>query len=124
MVKAYIRIAINVTLNKEAFVKSLYNDTKNDNNIQKDIDRYKKRENELKALTKMVFEQNALGKIDDETFSELYSGYKTELKEISEKIRVLEDKATEARDSVANARLFAELTAKYTDADVHARNDA
>ena len=77
-------------------------------------DKYRKREIELKALVKRVFEQNALGKIDDNTFAELYGSYQTEQKELAAKIDELEAKTSRGKNTEANARLFAEAVSKYT----------
>jgi len=111
-----IRDAVTATLDVDGFVKSLIEDDNSDDTSKRALDRLKKRDGELKILIKRVFEQNALGKIDDGTFAELYGGYQSEQRDIAAKINDLEIKDAANRDTSANARLFAGTVAKYTDA--------
>jgi len=122
MLKLYINKAINATLDVDEFVKSvLQSDTENSVD-KKLLDKFRKRDIELKILIKKVFEQNALEKIDDDTFSELYNSYQFEQKEISLKIIELETKANRSKDTEANARLFAEAVSKYTEVETLTRD--
>jgi DNA invertase Pin-like site-specific DNA recombinase len=111
-----IRDAIAATLDVDGFIKSMIDDDRGNDTAKRTLDRLKRRDGELKILIKRVFEQNALGKIDDGTFTELYSGYQSEQKDIVEKITALENQVATSRDKSANARLFAQAVAKYTDA--------
>ena len=111
-----IRHAVAATLDVDEFVKSMSKDDNGSDTSKRTLDRLNKRDGELKILVKRVFEQNALGKIDDGTFAELYNGYQSEQKDIAAKINELESKVASSRDKSANARLFAEAVTKYTDA--------
>jgi len=117
MVTALIRAAVTATLDVDAFVKAMTEDETRNDSSKRLLERLKRRDGELKILVKRVFEQNALGKIDDGTFAELYGGYQNEQKDIEVKIREAEEKTTASRDKGANARLFAETVAKYADAE-------
>ena len=111
-----IRAAAAVTLDADEFVKSMSEDNSGSDASTRTLDRLNRRDGELRILIKRVFEQNALGKIDDGTFAELYNGYQSEQKNITAKISELESKIATSRDRSANARRFAEAMAKYTDA--------
>ena len=63
-----------------------------------------------------MFEQNALGRIDDKTFADLYNGYQEEQKALAERLREIEDKQILNRNTEANAKRFTTVVAKYTDA--------
>ena len=113
---AVIKAAIKATLDVDRFVADLVIGADNDNSEQKILEKLIRRNAEIKILTKRVFEQNALGKIDDNTFAELYSGYQTEQKELSAKIDALEMKLRQIKDRESNARQFAAMIAEYTGA--------
>ncbi|MDR1706165.1 MAG: recombinase family protein [Clostridiales bacterium] len=116
-----IRSAVAATLDVEGFVKAMTEEENQNDSSKRTLDRLKRRDGELKILIKRVFEQNALGKIDDGTFADLYNSYQSEQNDISAKIRDSEEKAALCKDKGANARLFAEAVSKYTDAEVLTR---
>lgn len=122
MTLTLIRLAVQATLDVDKFVEALLATSENDNAEQKTLARLKKREGELKLLTKRVFEQNALGKIDDNTFADLYAGYQAEQKDVAAKIEHIERKRREVKDREANARMFAAEASKYTNATELSRN--
>ena len=117
-----VRHAVNATLDVDKFVEALLATAEKDDSEQKSLARLKKREGELKVLTRRVFEQNALGKIDDDTFADLYNGYQTELKELTVKVESIERRQREMKDREANARLFAKIAAMYTEATLLSRD--
>jgi DNA invertase Pin-like site-specific DNA recombinase len=82
---------------------------------RKALERLKYRDNELKLLIKRVFEQNTLGRISDDTFSELYAAYQTEQKEVRAKIEELETKLTEWKNESGQADRFIEAIKRYTE---------
>ena len=84
--------------------------------------KFKRRDGELKILTKRVFEQNALGKIDDRTFTDLYNGYQAEQSELTAKMEAIERKMREAKDREANARQFAAMISEYANASELSRD--
>ena len=117
-----IRLAVSATLDVEKFVAALLVAHDKDDTEQKTLTRLKKRDSELKILTKRVFEQNALGKIDDNTFADLYGGYQTEQKELTAKIEEIERRKREVKNREESARQFAKEAAKYTDATILSRD--
>ena len=78
MTLTLIRLAVSATLDVEKFVEALLATVEKDDSEQKQLARLKKREGELKILIRRVFEQSALGKIDDNTFADLYGSYQAE----------------------------------------------
>ncbi|MCL2224104.1 MAG: recombinase family protein [Defluviitaleaceae bacterium] len=116
MALALIRYAVEATLDVDRFVENLLNTVEGDDTEQKMLAKLKKRDVEIKMLTKRVFEQNAHGKIDDNTFADLYSGYQSEQKDVAGKIEALEKQMREVRNREENARKFAAMIAEYTDA--------
>ena len=111
-----IQMAVKATLDVDKFVERLLSTVEKDDSEQKTLARLKRRDAELKILTKRVFEQNALGKIDDDTFANLYGGYNEEQKDLDAKIDTLERRLSEVKSREARARQFAEAVAKYTGA--------
>jgi DNA invertase Pin-like site-specific DNA recombinase len=116
LVMQLIHAAVTASLDVEQFVRKMTEDDSHAITSKKTLDRLKKRDGELKILIKRAFEQNALGKIDDCTFSELYGNYQGEQKDITAKIREAEDAVVSFKDKGENARLFAATIAKYTEA--------
>jgi len=73
------------------------------------------RADELRRIIKRVVEQNALGVIDDDTYTGLIAGYQTEQKDIKSRIGKLESAVSEAADDAAGIKKLAGTLAKYTD---------
>jgi len=117
IVRLYIKKAVSATLDVDAFLENIANSEEDKSADNKAKARLEKREKELKVLVKRVFEQNALGKIDDSTFTELYTSYQNELKDIKERLEKAETAIAKKSDKEAIARLFAEAVQKYTQAD-------
>jgi hypothetical protein len=115
--QTYIKMAVNATIDIEAFVQNLRANSGVDAENKRALERYTKRGQELKALIKKVFEQNALGNLDNNTFVELCGGYQAEQREITDKIAECESRISDTRYMEDNARRFAEATAKYTGAE-------
>jgi len=111
-----IRLAVKATLDVDKFAETMMQTVQKDNTGAKTMARLKKREAELRVLTKRVFEQNALGKIDDSTFAELYGSYQTEQKETAAKICELEKEQNAVQDKEAKVKQFAEIAAGYAEA--------
>ena len=73
LVATLVSAAVTATLDVDAFIKTMTEDDTHKGTSERSLDRLKRRDGELKILVKRVFEQNALGKIDDDTFTELYN---------------------------------------------------
>jgi len=116
MTLTLIHHAVKATLDVDQFVEQLLVTVETDDAEQKTLERFKRRDGELKILTKKVFEQNALGRIDDSTFNDLYNGYQVEQKNLTAKIDTLEKRLREVKDREANARKFVAMISEYTGA--------
>ena len=78
-------------------------------NNQKPLKKIMQRDNELKILIKKVFEQNALGKISDSSFEDLYDCYHKEQKDVAAKIEDLRTKQILAEKNMDNSERFMSL---------------
>jgi DNA invertase Pin-like site-specific DNA recombinase len=105
--------ALHAVLKMDKFIQSLQCDESGKSEDASKIGKLRKREVELKNLTKKALELNVSGAIDDAGFTALYNDYRLEQMDIADKLRALEDKATQFRDVEENARLFAEALEKY-----------
>ena len=81
---------------------------------QKEYDRLTKRKSELNALFKRLYEDNVLGRINNEQFRMLSGGYTDEQKEISELLPILEQEILSLKDAACNVDRFITLAKKYT----------
>jgi len=117
-----IQCAATAALDVDKFVEMLLATSETDDTERKALARLKKREAKLRILTKRVFEQNALGKIDDTTFADLYACYQSEQKDVTAQIEGIEKRQRDVKDRAANARLFAAEATKYIGATALTRN--
>lgn len=80
-----------------------------------ELDKAKSRMGELDRLFRKLYEDNALGRLSDQQFTFMVSGYDDEKAALVEKIRELEkdlSTVTERRDDVSR---FVQIVRKYTD---------
>ena len=77
----------------------------------------KRREIDLTALFKRLYEDNALGKIPNKVFRKLSNDYLLEQKEIQSSIPKREERLEKLKDSVANVGAFLEKARQYTKLD-------
>ena len=87
------------------------------NALQKNIDTMSKRESELTALFKRLYEDNVLGRIPDEQYRALSNGYLSEQKNIQEEIPKLQARQQELKDSISNVSRFIDKAKKYETID-------
>ena len=80
-----------------------------------ELSRKEKRNEELNALFKRLYEDNVLGKITNEQFRMLSEGYNAEQKEIAEQIPVLQKQIEELKAATVNVERFIAIANKYTD---------
>jgi DNA invertase Pin-like site-specific DNA recombinase len=73
----------------------------------------KRRHNELSAIIKKLVEQNALGVITDDTFSQLYNGYQSEQNQLSERITEWEKEQERKSERRNGVEYFAALLREY-----------
>ena len=80
-----------------------------------ELEKLKRRDNELNAIFKRLYEDNILGRLPDEQFKLLSQGYLSEQKEIKEKIPVLESEIERLKAESAGIDRFIQIAKKYTD---------
>jgi uncharacterized small protein (DUF1192 family) len=74
-----------------------------------------KRNADLNALFKRLYEDNVLGKITNEQFRMLSDGYNAEQREIQEQIPKLQAEIEELKAASTNVDKFIDVANKYTD---------
>lgn len=80
-----------------------------------ELGRKEKRNDELNALFKRLYEDNVLGKVTNEQFRMLSEGYNAEQKEIAEQIPVLQKQIEELKAATVNVERFIAIANRYTD---------
>ena len=85
--------------------------------IERELDNLKRRDTELTALFKRLYEDNVLSKIPNEVFRKLSEDYLAEQKEIQTAIPKRESELEKLKDSVANVSAFIEKAKQYTEID-------
>ena len=83
--------------------------------LQKKVDTMTKRQSELSALFKRLYEDSVLGRIPDEQYRILSAEYIAEQKSIQEELPEAQARLTELKDSEGNALRFIENARKYTE---------
>ena len=74
-----------------------------------------RREKELTALFKRLYEDNVLGRIPDEQYRILSSEYTQEQAKLKEDIPALEQRLEKLKDSLSNVAKFVERAKQYED---------
>lgn len=80
-----------------------------------ELGKLEKRNTELNALFKRLYEDNVLGKITNEQFRMLSDGYNSEQRTIAEQIPILQKQIEELKASSTNVERFIMISNKYTD---------
>ncbi len=81
----------------------------------RELDGLKRRDTELTALFKRLYEDNVLGKIPNEVFRKLSDDYLAEQKEVQTAIPKRESELEKLKGSVANVSAFIEKAKQYTE---------
>ncbi len=84
------------------------------NSVQREVDTAKRRDSELTALFKRLYEDNVLGRIPNEHFRLLSSEYTTEQADLREKLPRLEQRMEQLKSSISNAAQFVDKAKRYT----------
>ena len=87
------------------------------NRVQKELDAMRRRDGELSALFKRLYEDNVLGRVTNEQFRMLSSDYNAEQKELESAIPAKEEHLERLKASVANVDAFIEKAKQYTAID-------
>jgi len=85
------------------------------NTVQKELDAMRRRNTELTALFKRLYEDNVLGRVTSEQFRILSGDYNAEQKELNAAIPVKEARLEKLKASAANVEAFIEKAKRYTD---------
>lgn len=80
-----------------------------------ELSRLERRNMELNALFKRLYEDNVLGKVTNEQFRMLSDGYNTEQRDIQEQIPKLQAEIQELKAAATNVDKFVDIAYKYTD---------
>ena len=87
------------------------------NRVQKELDAMRRRDGELSALFKRLYEDNVLGRVTNEQFRMLSADYNGEQKELESAIPAKEEQLERLKASVANVDAFIEKAKQYTAID-------
>lgn len=82
---------------------------------ERELENLKRRDTELTALFKRLYEDNVLGKIPNEVFRKLSDDYLAEQKEIQTTIPKKESNLERLKDSVSNVSAFIDKAKQYTE---------
>ena len=82
---------------------------------QKELDKAELRMKELNLLFRKLYEDNALGKLSDEQFAFLTSGYDDEKKMLTRRIAELTEQINAATERNSDVKRFVALVRKYTE---------
>ena len=82
---------------------------------ERELESLKRRDTELTALFKRLYEDNVLGKIPNEVFRKLSDDYLAEQKEIQITIPKKESNLERLKDSVSNVSAFIDKAKQYTE---------
>ena len=81
---------------------------------EKELSKLQARDKEIDVLYEKIYEDNALGKINDERFAKLSSKYDEEQKDIVEKIKTLSAEISEKKSKTITSDMFLGAVRKYT----------
>ena len=87
------------------------------NALQKDVDSMQRRNDELTALFKRLYEDNVLGRITNEQFRRLSADYNAEQKTLEEAIPVKMERLEKLKASAANVEAFIEKAKRFRTID-------
>ena len=82
--------------------------------VQREIDTLRRRDSELTALFKRLYEDNVLGRIPNEHFRLLSSEYTTEQAELRNKLPKLEERLEQLQNSLTNVAQFIDKAKRYS----------
>ena len=81
---------------------------------QKELSTAQTRLREIDTVFRKLYEDNALGKLSDEQFVFMTSGYEEEKKTLKEKIAVLDKQIQAAKEHNSDVKKFVQLVKRYT----------
>jgi hypothetical protein len=87
----------------------------NEKTNQRELEKSRKRSEQLDIIIKRLFEQNALGAVSDERFATLMLDYEAEQKVLKEKMAQFQSSLNREKENVLYAGHFIKAIAKYKD---------
>jgi len=109
-----LNLLMSANLTAEEVTKALQGRINNNRHIPKRLYILKRRNRELKIIVQKIVEQNALGEITKDTFSDLYRKYSAEQERTSSEVNKLEAEISREERGRQNAGLSMEISGKYT----------
>ena len=85
------------------------------NSLQKELDLARRRDTELTALFKRLYEDNVLGRVTNEQFRMLSADYNDEQKALRDAIPIKEVRLQKLMDSASNVDAFIDKAKRYTE---------
>ena len=103
---------------QEAFTEQVFKNTNLDTeNVIKaktgEFNKAQRRIAELDNVMSRIYEDHVAGKMTDDRFAKLLSGYETEQSQITESSTVLQDEIEELKSKTANLHSFMKLVKRY-----------
>jgi len=83
--------------------------------LQRELDAMRRRDAELTALFKRLYEDNVLGRITNEQFRMLSADYNNEQNSLKERIPQAVERMTKLQESIANVSRFIDKAKRYTE---------
>ncbi|MDA8211803.1 MAG: DUF4368 domain-containing protein, partial [Clostridia bacterium] len=83
--------------------------------LQRELELMRRRDTELSALFKRLYEDNVLGKVTNEQFRMLSGDYNAEQKNLKERIPKAAERIEELQNSIANVARFIDKAKRYTE---------
>ncbi len=83
--------------------------------LQRELELMRRRDTELSALFKHLYEDNVLGKVNNEQFRMLSGDYNAEQKNLKERIPKAAERIEELQNSIANVTRFIDKAKRYTE---------
>jgi len=83
--------------------------------LQRELDSMRRRETELTALFKRLYEDNVLGRITNEQFRMLSADYNDEQNSLKERIPQATERIIKLQESISNVSRFVEKVKRYTE---------
>lgn len=83
--------------------------------LQRELDSMRRRETELTALFKRLYEDNVLGRITNEQFRMLSADYTNEQNSLKERTSQAVERINKLQESISNVSRFVEKAKRYTE---------
>ncbi len=81
---------------------------------EKELKQMQARDKELDILFEKIYEDNAMGRISDDRFAKMSVKYETEQKELTAKIKELQEELDQSKIKTVSTDMFMETVRKYT----------